>query len=385
MRDYGHLLFFLLALGIAGCGSSLVVPEDTDESFVPDGGIEGLSLLDASDNRRLPSACSSDPDCDDHDPCTTDRCSSGKCTFNMKNVELKAVSVSTPAPALDVALAPGFMYVAMGRDGVAVYGTDDAANPRLIQTIETTGDAVALDADERGVAVAEGESGMETFSAGDFRQRSQVLVGEGALSGIEDVHGIGIYSGYSIAAGYSDGVALFNLRTIQNPVAVSQVETQGRAVQAVSANDVFGLIADSLGGTAVIAYQSEEGPVVRAKIATDGRVVDVDMNADTGLTAEYGAGFGVLDLSDPYKPVRLARAPTGSEAVSCTLLGPQTAVVAEKSGRIVAYDLTDPIKPFILSVKDTKKPSLAVDSHADLAAVAHGSRGVSLLRTGCTP
>jgi hypothetical protein len=101
--------------------------------------------------------------------------------------------------------------------------------------------------------------------------------------------------------------------------------------------------------------------------------------------AEYGVGFGVLDLSDPMVPVRLALAPTPLPVVAVAMLGPQTGVIAEENGRVAVIDLLNPKEP---DIHDAQRPAgspLRMDVREDLIAVALGKDGVTLIQTSCTP
>jgi hypothetical protein len=371
----------VLSLAMWGCGPSLVDPGGTDTDFIGDAGIE---LLDASDNRDLPSACSTVADCEDYDPCTSQECNDGVCVFSPKQIGLNPVRIATAGKALDVALSNGMVYVAEGDAGIEIYNVEDPANPTLVDSVATTGSAIAVDADERLIITAQGDHGMEIFSANDLSQLRHDMPTHGLLWRIDEVVEIEIGPRYVLAMTYADGVAVLNLDNMDEPERVRTVDTPGRAVSAVANNSSWALVADSLGGVATIVYDSEnDRPEFWANVTTDGRVVDLAMAGDTALVAEYGVGYSVFDMYDPSMPERLSLLRTDSPSVGATLFGPQTGLVAFESGLLALYNLIDPIHPERLAIWFAPATPLKIDSRDGLVAVALGEEGVALLITGC--
>ncbi|MCP4606106.1 MAG: hypothetical protein GY847_37275 [Proteobacteria bacterium] len=365
-----------------GCSSSIAVPKDFDS--IGDGGIDGIDLLDASDNRDIPFICGISEECDDSDPCTDDFCDRGKCEFFTKEIELRPVPIVTSGSALDVSLAPGLVYIAEGETGVEIFDISDPDYPQLRGIVDTMGDAIAVDSSERGFVVAQGELGFETFSWPDMRQLVHALPGDERLREVEEVLEVSLGPGYSLAAAYSDGVSVLDLTNLGNPIGVKNIDTPGRAVSAASSKDSSGLVADSLNGAVAIVFHTEEGVVLGGRVLTEGRVVDVDVSGDTALIAEYGVGFGVVDMSETSKPERLASVPSSSPSVSVSLLGTQTGVVVEKNGKVVVYNLQDPLRPALISTWKADAEALQVDTHGGLIALALGKSGAILLQTGCS-
>jgi hypothetical protein len=230
--------------------------------------------------------------------------------------------------------------------------------------------------------MAAGVDGIETFSP-DLRRLIDVAPGSGCIRNLEEVWAVGLGPVNSIAAGYADGITLVDFSDFSDPTYVTEIDTSGRAIGAVSVGRSFALIADSLNGAVVVDFETEEGPALGGKVPTDGRVVDVVVEGDTALMAEYGAGFGVVDLSDTDFPKRLALFPASSPVVSVGLLGPQTGVVAWKNGVVAVFDLIDPLRPRPIATWESASEPEELDVLDGLIAVAAGSGGVTLLQTGC--
>ncbi len=381
-----HSVFLFLvcsSLHVLGCGSSLVIP-DEEQTVFSDGGIDGLELIDASDNRNIPVNCYYPADCDDGDPCTVDICNAGFCEFSTKTIALDPHPLSLAGAAVGIALAPNAVYVAEGEGGVEAFDISAPATPRFLGNIATAGDAIAVDADIRGLVVAEGAAGFETFASGTLNRQTEVVPGDARLGGLEEVIEIGLGPVYSIASGYADGISALNLTSLGNASSGTYLDTTGRAVAAASASDSCGLVADSLGGAVAVNYRTEEGIVLGGRVITSGRVVDVAVAGDTALVAEYGAGFSIVDLSDPSSPTRLALVPCPSPVVSVALLGMQTGVVAEESGRVALYDLRNPFEPAILATWKASAEIVEVDADDGLLAFALGTAGAVVIQTGCS-
>jgi hypothetical protein len=383
VRAVQAAVIILAALGALACSSSLAVSDDFDINEFLDGGME---VLDVSDNRDIPRACRSYEECDDGDPCTTGICVQGLCQYAMKTVTLNPIPVETKESAIDVSLSEGRMYVLEQRGTGGVLEAFDigvVTEPSLVASTVSQGTPLDMDANERGVVVASGVDGIETFST-ELNRLTDVAPGRGCIWSLEEVRAVGLGPVNSIAAGYAKGVSVVDFADLADPAYVAQVDTTGRAIGAVSVSRSFALIADSLNGAVVVDFEAEDRPDLGGKVPTDGRVVDVAVKDDTALMAEYGAGFGVVDLSDTGAPKRLALFPASSPVVSVGLLGRQTAVVAWKNGVVAVFDLIDPLRPRVVTTWESPFEPEELDVRDGLIAVASGSGGVTLLQTGCT-
>ncbi len=363
----------------AGCSSSLRGTPDPwgNGDGIVDGGI---ALLDASDDRGIPLYCDASPKCIDEDPCTHETCWNDVCQFTAQDTVLSQVAVvaaGVGVEALDVALTDGRMYVAQGEAGVTIYNITDPALPQPLGVAATRGPALAVDAEPRGFFVAEGESGLENFAPTGLTP-----IG-GVWTGLDEVVEVSIGPGYAIVSGFVDGVSLFDMTNFQEPARVRNLDSPGRAIHAAS-NPTTGLVADSLAGAISVLFSVPgEGPQFSGKLMTNGRVTDVAVSNHTALLAEYGAGFSVVDFSDPLIPERLAIVPTAANCIAVGLVGQQTGIVVEEDGNVTKYNLIDPYRPEILSTWTAPAPPLDIDVHNGLIALAMGAQGTVLVRTGC--
>lgn len=362
-----------------------MIPDGSGTGGMTDGGVVVFPVPDASDGRDIPVDCQSAADCDDGDPCTADTCEDGACGFAMAEIKLDPIYVRTLRGARDIALVARRMYVAEGDAGVEAFNIAVPGSPVSIGRIETEGNALAVDANDAGVVVSEGEDGIELFASSDMSWLARVKAGRESLRGVDQVLDVELGKPYSIAAAYSDGVVVLDLSNLRNPVAVAELNTNGRALSSAAGEGCCGFIADSLTGAVSVDFGAEQGPQLSGKVMSEGRVVDVALSSETGLMAEYGNGFGIVDFSDPQHPERLVRVASSSPSVSVSLLGPQTAVVALNSGTVRVYDLTDPFLPVLVSSWKGKAAVQDVESLSGIIAVALGTEGVVLFETGCVP
>lgn len=373
-----------------GCGNSLLEQDGKNrlrEDPAEDPVDEFEVIEDVADERNLPVACNTVEDCDDKDPCTQDICALNKCVFVAEEIAFTQTWIETAGSALDVDLSNGRLTVAEGEDGVEVFSIADIRSPQKLGHLVTTGSALSVEVTDSAIHVSEQETGHETFNK-NLEQTSLRVPGDGPYSRAETIEHIVFGSKLAIVSAHSAGVVLTKR---EDSSLLGVVNTAGRAVRAAVGDEAFGLVADSLVGAISVVFGSL--PSIGGKILTMGRTVDVAVSGDTGLMAEYGAGFGVLDLSDPSKPQRLARVPSSIPIIGVELIGPQTAVVVEETGgKVTVYSLIDPFIPEVVATWDNEESEAPkdglvarnIETMGDLIAVAMDRHGVLLLEPGCS-
>jgi hypothetical protein len=403
MRALSAVIIIAVLPMLLGCDSSLQIPDETDKLARLDGG-EGANqkvYSDEADERRFPFKCAEDIECDDADPCTTDKCVKKRCRYTFKDVVLKSTIIKTAEPALDVSIHAANLFIATGSGGVALYDISTPRSPVAGNVAETQGEAIAVEAGEGGMLVSERETGLESFTAPALRQSWLREPDTGFLDGIDEVYNVDIGPRYGFVSGFIDGFLVLQAASMSDVSTVTGFETAGR-VERVASTERLAVIADALGGAIVYGFDQPSGIEKTAKIMTDGRTLDVDVIGDTLLMAEYGKGFSLIDVSDMTAPKRLADIYTPSPVTAVRLLGAQTAVVGEKNGAVSVYDVSlnvtgekkgdddtvipiaEPTAPRLLHSVKLKGELVRLDIERDLTAVALGETGAVLLRSGCT-
>jgi hypothetical protein len=319
----------------------------------------------------------------------------------VKTINLSPVYVDTGEPAVDVSIHGSRLLVAMGEGGVELYDISDPEDPDQMGTASTEGDALAVEAAAGGMLVSEGEIGVEGINLPSLERQFLREPDTAALRGLDQIYSVDLGPRYGFVSGFSDGFLLYEFPDIFSPQLVTGFNTSGR-VHRVTSDREIAVAADALGGAVIYAFDLEEGIDRVSTVLTEGRVVDADLSGDSLLLAEYGEGFSLVDVSEITDPQRLFDLPTASPAVAARLMGPQTAIMGEESGRLTAYDITlnvrnekkdeagvfypiaTPTAPVALDTVNLEGNILGIDVERDLIAVALGEAGAALLTTGCT-
>lgn len=386
---------------LCGCHSSLQKPSSDGPLVEEDGGTAEVVVLDGPDNRRIPYACEEDTECEDDDVCTRGTCKDGACAYKLKNIDFRPVVLETAAPAVDVSLSGGRLFVAEGEGGVEVFNLENPDEPLFDATVETEHPALAVEVVGGSMAVSEGENGVEVFAVPGYERQRQVAADSGFVNGIDDVRSIDVGPRYGMVSGYADGLIVLNMSNGAEPSAVLDLHTHGRAMRTASSYTAA-VTADALGGAAVIGFDTPDGIAVTKQLATEGRVLDVDVVGDTAVIAEYGAGFGLLDLSDPSLPVRLFSHPSGARVTMAGLIGTQTAIIGDEIGRLRLFDVTIQYtgrkttteEGEIIPLANASAPEeldywagdgmpVRMDAEDGIVVVAMSGGGVAVINTGC--
>ena len=389
------------AAGLLGCDSSLQPAAPDDPGELLDGGVADIEVYDGPDTRRLPYTCEAPEDCNDDDICTEDDCNDGTCTYTAKSIDFSPVVIETAAPALDIAMYGGRLFVAEGEDGVEVFNIWDLEEPELDATIETEKPALAVTVISGNLIVSEGSNGIESFSVPDYELQQHVAADSSYLNGADDIYSIDLGSHYLLVSGFTDGLLLLDRSDLSAPSPVALLQTQGRAIKAASTWRTA-IVADSLGGAAIVNFNGDDGPEVTEQMTTDGRAVDVDLRLYTGVVAEYGAGFRVLDLTDVTEPVQLVSYPATVPVTAVGLIGSQTLVVGDERGTLRLFDvsvqytgreetddngnvtpLADAAAPELIDSWGGAGSALRFDIRNDMIAVAMSDGGAVVIDTGC--
>ncbi len=375
--------FVQLPCARAVCMNRCVYPEDCRDGY------ECLPSVEACWPRCQPgracplpppSVCQSDDECDDSDPCTRDGCVDDECAHErISDLPRRVARLATTGPALDVDLTGRLdrgnlrLFIAEGWDGVEAVDLSNPSQPALAFRVETVGEALSLSAVSGRLAVAEGVSGVEVFSDQGGTALGIIPIADGAGSALSV--GEFIYA-------YRDGALSWNVANITTGAAC---DTRGRAVDGIWLSDhrVL-LVADSLSGISVCDWAEGTTPLEVNRVASEGRVLSLSRQNNTIAAAEAGAGVGILDITDPFNPVRRDTTPSlAGEALEVRLAGQKSLFVAANEGGVYAFALEDCFVPETWYRWETDGPALGIDIVDGLLAIAMGEQGVDILDLGC--
>ena len=340
-----------------------------------------------TDRRNIPVACQTAEDCDDRDPCTIQVCARGQCAFRHEFSPMYIEPFQVTAPVTSASIIGNRVQVAVNGSQPAVQ-TFNVPNMDLSQmSIRHTSNlrygAAGLDATWGGFIAVQGAGGMEVFSSDNLDAAAQITnVDSGVLEQLDIISGVSISNSNVWIAGYEEGVTLL-AGDINGLTRVGTVDTVGRAV-AIAARGENALVADSLGG-AVGVYMAEGVPTAGAIVETSGRVVDVDANGSSGIIAEYGAGFSLVDLSRINDPKRLSRVETDSAVVAVRMIGRQTALVFTEAGEMMRVGFLDYTSPRLM--ESVQLPGIpiphGVDFYNAMGVITYTNGTMSLVHNGC--
>ncbi len=383
------VLLVTLLLTLAGCPPASQTPDAGDDAGP---GVECTEETAASD-------------CDDGDPCTVDSCQNGYCTYGRgEPAWVVEGRIETRGPALGVELRGDRLHVA-GETFVDTYrGLREIATMPVDRTVERTpsGPARRVVELDGQLFVSVTERGIDVFPAD-----GPMLVSN--YDGRDAIMSLGKVGRTVIASAFAKGIEWIVYDPMwQNPVRRTQVDTPGRAYDALAWRDRF-LVADGLAGVSAIrpAEIDEGNPgadmpgelMPEERIDTEGRVVDVDRVGDLLALSESHAGLGLYDLQARQ---RLPSYDAGDDVLFADFLSRKTLIAAASSKGILLVDLMDldleapdpagvrlwtaiPVCGEGVDGDCLPGPALHFDRDGERLAVALGDAGVAVVNLACTP
>jgi len=153
------------------------------------------------------------------------------------------------------------------------------------------------------------------------------------------------------------GVERVSARALEGEEAPARFDTAGRASAARVTRSLVA-VADGLAGLSLLSRRAAltEGEDLGARalvtppaeVPTRGRVVDVDAREGVLLTAEWGAGVGLLQVDPALGARRAWTASLGGEVAGVSLVDPHTALAWVRGRGVLALDLRGAEGPVVL-------------------------------------
>lgn len=321
--------------------------------------------------------------------------------------------VLLPGVVRAVVASNGWVWAACGPQGVQVVDAR-AMPPRVVATLDTTGEAESLALRGTRLYVADGVAGLRVFDVSDPALPS--LAGALATAGPATDVALGAGAQAGIADGYN-GLQLVDAATLQRGAANDQVA--GATHLAFLPGSAHVLMLDASGALTVINVSgalptrvarvelAEPGrgllvqgsralvacgatgllpvdlanpaqPVVGAAIATRGDAEGLARQGSLLAVAEGFTGVEWFDSADLTSPTALGAASIGGRARGAAVTNGLLAVAAGVEGLRV-YSITNPASPRWLSTSTNATQARAVAIEGTLAAVADGQSGLRLI------
>jgi hypothetical protein len=195
-----------------------------------------------------------------------------------------------------------------------------------------------------------------------------------------------------LSVGRYGGVRILNIQNPAVPIEIGYYDTPGDAVRA-SFSGGYLYIADGRNGLRVLEMSDPAMPVVIGAVATQGSVQDLAIAGTYAYLALGEAGMAVVDISNPTRPLVVGGIETDGFAQRIALVSPSGGPITPELGGLGSpyiyladgevgmhvIDVRLPISPRIISTYTTPQEVFDVVVSGQLAVVAGGRDGVSLL------
>ena len=157
--------------------------------------------------------------------------------------------------------------------------------------------------------------------------------------------GVEVAGHYAYCA-YLNGLVIFDVSDLQNPVPISRVYTEGSSLDVDIAGD-YAFLADYRAGLKIINIADPYNPYVEACYETDGRVVTVHVVDEFAYLADGPGGENglvILDVSNPSAPQFVANCAISGACEEMWIEG-DYAYMAGLYGGLMIVDIADPYHP----------------------------------------
>ncbi|MEZ4387058.1 MAG: FlgD immunoglobulin-like domain containing protein [Candidatus Krumholzibacteriia bacterium] len=311
---------------------------------------------------------------------------------------------------LSVAVQGDRAYCGRGSPGVLVVDLSDPTQPTAITTFDTPGSANGTDVDGDIVYVAMGTSGLGVYDVTD--PLAPVFLATMPTSGFCTY--VQQRDGVAYACDGS-GLSLFDVSVPAAPTPLGTVNAGGSCYEmcftgnpsvvflaglpgllsVMVANPASPIVlnASSIGnafscadaGTAAVMASRYTGLHVfdggfdqLANVPNAGFAMKLHLDGNELYVADLSGGVLVYDLTNPTAPVRLTEVPTDPNCQDVAIAGDILyAVNSNNTGTGLGLtDVSDPAAPVGLSIFDTANQSLGLDVVGDLCVVANGFGGL---------
>jgi hypothetical protein len=244
----------------------------------------------------------------------------------------------------DIALAGAHAYAASGGEGLVVVDVSDPAQPKRLGGFDTLQTPEGMPVKPpyvlQGTYGYSTADGLEILDVSDSSQPRRI----GGYHN-DEAKAVAALGNYACLAAGGDGVLVYDVTTPAAPVWIGVHHPWGQA------NDVF-----MTNHLAFVAVGTIQGYI----------------NGQPG-----DGGFEVLDLTDPARPVGLARLLNGTSLDRLCVVGQY--VYASSGTGLYAVDVSNPAQPFLAGHYDAPETS-DVGLDQDRLYLAQGTYGLTILR-----
>ncbi|MEM7349267.1 MAG: hypothetical protein AAF657_00580 [Acidobacteriota bacterium] len=285
---------------------------------------------------------------------------------------------STPGYAQEVAVRGNWAYIAAGQGGLLLADLSDPRSLSLSRVAKEPAEHLFWDEDTLYTT----QKNLHVFDASDPQQpRHLWLIDTASFAG-----GVEAREGFAYLADSLGGMAIYDLRNIGQPVALSAFDTRSSLG---TANDValaYPYVFVGEGGTnipsgfEVIDVSRPEKPRLRRTYKTPHSVRDLTLAGAHLYLATGDGGLLIYDVSEPRKAVAVGAFETS--ALGAVRVADGKAFLAART--LLVLDVTDPTNPQLLGeyTPDARGVSYAEPLGDGLVLLSLGHKGVELVRFG---
>ncbi len=301
------------------------------------------------------------------------------------DLDLAEVGYYTPpASGMDrVTVAGTHAYAADGREGVVIYDVSDPETPVELITHNTPGNVQNVAVSGDLAYVADYDEGLLIVDVSDPADPFDVGIYD-ALERVRDVEVVGTLA---YVADSDEGLHILDVTEPSRPVRLGDVYIIETPAD-VAVLGSYAYVAAGSGGLQVIDVSDPENPLVAGVFDPSQYgigAVDV-VGSYAYVTGHYGWDFfGVIDIHNPANPVLLGkhefRILDGSQDPEGLSVSGKYAYVANGRSGLLAFDVSDPAAPRLVSTFDTPGQADGVHVVGRYAYVADAVGGLRVIDT----
>jgi hypothetical protein len=285
----------------------------------------------------------------------------------------------TPGEAQAVYVENGLAYVADGSGGLQVIDVSNPSNPSILGSQSTSDRA-------RDVCIA-----------GDYAYVPHANVPPSSTSGLEIIdisipsspnsvynyltphkaRGIYVSNNYAYLADDESPLQILDISDPINPIQIGGINPAGNNFD-IYVRAGYAYVADRQGGLAVIDVSDPSNPSIVDTEATPDQALRVHVSGEYAYVAARESGLQIIDISTPTNPITMGFEDTPGMAYGVFVNGGYAYIADTESG-LQIIDISDPANPNTVAGYDTPDYAYDVFVKAGFAYVADRYTGLIIL------
>ncbi len=241
-----------------------------------------------------------------------------------------------------------YAYATADTLGFQVIDISNPANPTIVNTFDTTGNADELDISGNYAYIADGPSGLQILDISN--PATTTFVGTFNTSGYaRDVY---VTGRYAYVADDTAGLLIIDVSNPFNPILIGTYNTAGLAygVQVIGR---YAYVADDTAGLQIIDISRPTAPALLRTVNTPGFAVKVDVIGRYAYVADVSSGLQIIDISNPATATTTGGLFLFNSAAYDLQVSGRYAYVADAVRGLQIIDISSSSNPILLAENDT--------------------------------